>query len=753
MEDSDEFKWAVKVVIKRQMRDLMEQLRERGEEIAILTVNLDDNTCSHFGSPSGEWFVSEQKNLAQNFLKFCTVKSKNAGNVISTGSIFSSKTSTVKQRTTQSAGQSQNTDSHISNDIFSSPKSSPVKRGTKKFEDAPTLTVTVPKRLAGDVTEEELASLVGRIVASQLAVQEKGDGSSSGTKFDLLVEAANNAKKNRGTSSVVSTPSTRSTRKRKVSQRYKEGITSLKKGIKSEDDDTVCEIETEHNENVIVSMLTDLSKTILKRVKVKTSEEVPVNIEKSVLASSDQLESLAVLLIQEIDEMAGGLLRKEKLVEVTVILDEANTDSKVTIEVEGIGIERVKNEAMDDSDMEYLDENVDEEEEDDNYMDPSDPTFEPEAFSSVKRPKITSSIKTGDMNSSKLNTPQSLKRKPKKKRPLTETMPIPCEYCGLVLTGKSSLKAHVNRVHLKLRGKVCTICGKGFCTATARESHMLSVHARRCETCQEYVVETVPWSTGMDMRTKRDVICSCGSIVSIHSNLGRKRQYLREDEPDEDGNLPEPEIKKVSNTAGMKYACGACGKLFRKRANCRFHSRIHTNYKGIKCEICGNYFSHQSSLKYHMQTHGIYKHKCEICGESFSKKTDLYDHNSKYHPQENITVGKKVVTVVKKKGNDTADLERQMKKRIEREQEDVEESDDQQNEQSTQLSEGTSLGVSESGRVVVTQGEDGQVTLTTESGQPVGDSEAARIIRQVIADGQIVAQEGNMSIIIKTINN
>jgi hypothetical protein len=35
--------------------------------------------------------------------------------------------------------------------------------------------VTVPKQLAGDVTEEELASLVGRIVASQLAVQEKGE--------------------------------------------------------------------------------------------------------------------------------------------------------------------------------------------------------------------------------------------------------------------------------------------------------------------------------------------------------------------------------------------------------------------------------------------------------------------------------------------------------------------------------------------------------------------------------------------------
>lgn len=42
------------------------------------------------------------------------------------------------------------------------------------FLDIASLRVTVPRQLAGDVSEEELAGLVGRIVASQLAVQEKG---------------------------------------------------------------------------------------------------------------------------------------------------------------------------------------------------------------------------------------------------------------------------------------------------------------------------------------------------------------------------------------------------------------------------------------------------------------------------------------------------------------------------------------------------------------------------------------------------
>ncbi|XP_053393109.1 myoneurin-like isoform X2 [Mercenaria mercenaria] len=723
MEDSDEFKWAVKVVIKRQMRDLMEQLRERGEEIAILTVNLDDNSCSHFGSPSGEWFVSEQKNLAQNFLKFCKKEKRGGRNADSAAS------------------------SHTGFDTFSTPRSSTFKQRTAQSAGAPILTVTVPKQLAGDITEEELAALVGRVVASQLAVQEKGDGSSGGTKFDLLVEAANQSKSKEGTGSVLSTPSTRSTRKRKFTQKYKEGMSTLKKGKKSEEEDTGSDYETGHDENAIINILAELSTPILKRVKVKTSEEVPVSIEKTVLMSSDNLESLAVLLIQELDEMAGGLLTKEKLIQVTVCLEEENADTKVTVEVEGVGFDKVKNEDMDDSDMEYLDLDAQAEDEEENsFMDETDPDFDPNVISTVKTPKLAAGIKAGSKDFPNSLPNSGLKRKKKSKKPLSETMPTPCEHCGVHLAGKSNLKSHIRRVHLKQKDKKCTICGKGFWSGTARESHMLSVHTRRCEACQEYVVESVPWNSGMDMRMKRDVICTCGAIVSIYSTFGRKRQYLRDDEPDEDGNLPEPESRRKSNT-GTKYACGTCGKLFMKKSNCERHSRAHTDYKGIECELCGSQFSYESSLKKHLQTeHGITKHVCEICGKNYSNETALKVHYVKYHAQENLTIGENVVMIVKEKGNDTADLEQQMEEIMEGEDEGEEE---QHNGQITQLGEGTSLVVSESGQVVVTRGEGGQMTLTTEEGHPVGDSEAARIVQQVIHDGQVVAQEGNMSIIIK----
>jgi len=52
------------------------QLQESGEEVAIMSVNMDEESCSLFGSPTGEWFLSEQKNITNTFLSFCKTKSK-----------------------------------------------------------------------------------------------------------------------------------------------------------------------------------------------------------------------------------------------------------------------------------------------------------------------------------------------------------------------------------------------------------------------------------------------------------------------------------------------------------------------------------------------------------------------------------------------------------------------------------------------------------------------------------------------------
>ncbi|WAQ95388.1 ZN658-like protein [Mya arenaria] len=308
--------------------------------------------------------------------------------------------------------------------------------------------------------------------------------------------------------------------------------------------------------------------------------------------------------------------------------------------------------------------------------------------------------------------------------------------------------------------------------------------------------ESVPWSTGVDMRMKRDVICTCGAIVSIYSTFGRKRQYMRDEELEEElrlNDLEEPSTPRHKSTPGTKYACGTCGKLFLKKSNCERHSRAHSDYKGVICNICGNAFTYENSLKHHMETeHGILKHVCKVCGKNYSNDTALKVHLIKTHG-ETLT-GENLVMIVKERTEEGAgSLNEQMDEIMEGEGdgEDLEQlagsAGMQQIQQgqtehivvtsrpdgsterhimltgpeissvSGEIMDGVSgqmvmsqadLNRITSGQIIVTQGEGGQVHVTSEDPSLDQDS-AARIVEQAIQDGHVIAQDGNMSIIIK----
>ena len=221
---------------------------------------------------------------------------------------------------------------------------------------------------------------------------------------------------------------------------------------------------------------------------------------------------------------------------------------------------------------------------------------------------------------------EELKPRPKKNR-YTDKMIVECPHCGTKIVGKSNLQSHIKRVHLKVKKFPCTICSKPFWSNNARESHMLSVHTRQCDDCSEYVVESVPWGEGIDMRSKRDVICTCGSIVSIFSQFGRSKMY--HDNIDEDESLRR---RKKAGESGTKYACGTCGKLFQKRSQCERHSLTHAGVKVFVCDHCGNQYSYQSSLSKHLvNEHGITRFICDYCGKNFTKESMLKAHMVKMH--------------------------------------------------------------------------------------------------------------------------
>ena len=70
------FKWSLKTGFTVFTYFQLQQLHDVGEEMAVLSVNTFEGTVAHFGTNHGEWFLSEQKNLKENFLKYCQSVSK-----------------------------------------------------------------------------------------------------------------------------------------------------------------------------------------------------------------------------------------------------------------------------------------------------------------------------------------------------------------------------------------------------------------------------------------------------------------------------------------------------------------------------------------------------------------------------------------------------------------------------------------------------------------------------------------------------
>ena len=307
--------------------------------------------------------------------------------------------------------------------------------------------------------------------------------------------------------------------------------------------------------------------------------------------------------------------------------DEETLDKNIIVDLD-VENSRVKQEYSSDDNNEYEADDYDDMDEDDiKERIKMDPDFRPrmKAVSVISGKPLDKNDLTPRRRAGTNRKEVELLPRPKKNR-LADKISVDCPHCGTTIVGKSNLQSHIKRVHLKEKRYPCTICSKPFWSNNARESHMLSVHTRQCEDCSEYVVESVPWGEGVDMRSKRDVICTCGSIVSIYSQFGRSKMYH------DNVDLEEEMRRKKPGDTGTKYACGTCGKLFQKRSQCERHSLTHAGVKVFVCDHCGNQYSYQSSLSKHLvNEHGITRLICDYCGRHFTKDAMLKAHMVKMH--------------------------------------------------------------------------------------------------------------------------
>ena len=257
-------------------------------------------------------------------------------------------------------------------------------------------------------------------------------------------------------------------------------------------------------------------------------------------------------------------------------------------------------------------------------VDDDDPEYEPEQSINKLKPDMPPTVAE--------RMKSHLKRKKRKYKSKKESMKLACEHCGLELTGATSLKAHIQYMHLNIRKAECKVCFKKFWSNGKVNIHMLDVHTRQCHSCKEYVVESEPWKEGMNNRMVRMVRCKCGTDVPVFTSMGRKVT-----EGDETDMIESPKKKKQR---GTKYACGECGKIFSRKENCEKHAKCHVQLTECICDHCGISFKYEASLKKHLQyEHGVMQNTCETCGKNFLSLASLRVHTAKTHNSVKLDEG------------------------------------------------------------------------------------------------------------------
>ncbi|RZB38946.1 zinc finger protein 260 [Asbolus verrucosus] len=198
----------------------------------------------------------------------------------------------------------------------------------------------------------------------------------------------------------------------------------------------------------------------------------------------------------------------------------------------------------------------------------------------------------------------------------SDEKPYPCMTCGRNFKTKQSLLDHTNR-HLGVKPYMCEICGRGFITKGLCKAHQkvhtgLDNRKYSCKICNKMFVSKSYLQTHLRIHTgEKPFICEvCGKGFLTKVDL---------------------RIHTTMHTGEKSYVCEMCGKAFARRDALRCHRRSHTGERPYSCDLCGQTFTQFTPMAIHKRLHtGERPYACESCGKTFVSRSTMMSHAKKH---------------------------------------------------------------------------------------------------------------------------
>lgn len=240
-----------------------------------------------------------------------------------------------------------------------------------------------------------------------------------------------------------------------------------------------------------------------------------------------------------------------------------------------------------------------------------------------------------------------------------------CPFCKMLFKRNSSLNAHIDAMHERLRMYKCSVCGYSTTHVSHFKTHIkthenpeeiilqaLQNIPNYCSICQKYFKKDHALTEHMALVHNDEKPYSCDICDKEFAKLAN---YMRHMKTHEDGDAVQCEVcdAKFRTTAEMyrhlkeihpdrKHKCEKCGAEFTRKGNLRDHMKIHEAEKDVRrsfrCPVegCNSTFTRKSNLTTHLETlhGGILPHSCPECGKAFRYKSLLEKHMESHNREE-----------------------------------------------------------------------------------------------------------------------